>query len=693
MRNQPSPSNCRSLLAVVCSAWIGWAGLFGTIVWGQDSKTLAFQTAMAGHVRDVAQSILDSVVTIEVVGVSPTSGEVRQDAPTAGVIVDADGLVLTSAQVTRGESASILVVLPDGSRVAANVLGRDEHRELVLLELALADDAPPLKSIDLSSTQSTAASLTVGQTLVAVARYGSGGSPMVSSGILSAVERLEGIAIQTDARISPAFYGGPLLNLNGDVAGILIPATGGAGGQDPSAWYDSGVAFAVPSDVISDKLIRMRRGESIRAGRLGFVVGGKDPYAPGTKLAAVRVRSPAEAAGLQVGDEIIQVGGRAVTRRQEIKLALGPFDAGDAVDIEFRRKDQTQTVVVKLVESIPPLQPVLLGLIASNDAASDDSAAVSPPENGQQADDPPDSGGIVLGGTLDDSPAAEALRTGDRVLRLDGAEIADEESLRQQLWTADPDAPMEIQFVRGDEPMTIELSPQRIEGEWRTKQMTSVELELSTSIPSDASWDIAALRLPEVVNAAALLSPITDDESGVDPRRRGLLVWLLPPSEREPEQALQQWREPAKKAGVPVLMIASANEGRWRPLESEAVTSLSTAARRRCEADSAAIVIAGPAVLADGDQPGPADSMAIAVALSTGKAFSGLAVASPTRPPAVRLPSDGGLRMLRVLFPIGNADQLPPWSSRLTELGFPIQTHAPVDQRTLLNWVQSLLVL
>ncbi|MEM1068511.1 MAG: trypsin-like peptidase domain-containing protein, partial [Planctomycetota bacterium] len=192
---------------------------------GGDSPSLAYQAAMAKAVRNAAQKVLPSIVTIEIIGTGgERTGELEQDAPTSGVIVDREGLILASSIVVKRPSASLLVVLPDGTRHAAKVVSRDQHRDLVLLKIDAKTELVPIVLAD-------ELSLTVGQTTVAVGRYGGNAAPMVSRGVLSAIGRLDGIAIQTDARVAPSFYGGPLIDLYGNVLGVLIPAVAQGGAQ------------------------------------------------------------------------------------------------------------------------------------------------------------------------------------------------------------------------------------------------------------------------------------------------------------------------------------------------------------------------------------------------------------------------------------------------------------------------------
>ncbi|MFG0254000.1 MAG: trypsin-like peptidase domain-containing protein, partial [Rhodopirellula sp. JB053] len=207
----------------------------------QDTSSLQYQNALAERVRGVTDEVLPSVVGIEVIGVLQSDGEVRQDAPTSGIIIDGDGHILASSWVTRGPSASIIVSLGSGERFPARVVAEDEHRELVLLKIDPQNVR--LQPITIPDPEVASDSYpAIGSTTVAVARYGEKNVPMVSTGVLSAVDRLDGTAVQSDVRISPVFYGGPLLDLRGNVLGVLIPAVGENGADDPTEWYDSGIA-------------------------------------------------------------------------------------------------------------------------------------------------------------------------------------------------------------------------------------------------------------------------------------------------------------------------------------------------------------------------------------------------------------------------------------------------------------------
>jgi S1-C subfamily serine protease len=644
-----------------------------------------YQQAVAARVREIADQVLPSVVSIEAIGALQADGEVRQDAPTSGLVLDQDGHVLASSWVTRGPSASIIVTLGDGKRFPASVIAEDKHRELVLLKIEPKEVV--LQPVELEPAQESSAPA-IGATMLAIARYGESVAPMVSTGVLSAVDRLDGTAVQSDVRISPVFYGGPLLDLNGKLVGVLIPAVGENGAEDPTEWYDSGIAFAVPADVIAKKLERLREGETIRAGLLGLVVGGSDPYAPGTTLATVRKRSPADKAGLQTGDQLLRVGGRAVRHQQEVKLALGRFDAGEDVTIEYQRDGEIKTTTANLAETIEPLRPQYLGIESREGRIT-----------------------AVLPG----SPADGMLQVGDEVKSLDKMPVQDDATLRQRMWSADPKTPLPIEFMRQvddkAQQQSKEILPVALSGpldRWQLESHFSRQTQSLTL--EDETWESSEIRLPDVSNQALLWHPPVDanlpGDDGNDATSEvaptALAVCLLPPSQRDLAAQLKPWRKLCQENRVAMLLIASDNEQRWQLAEIDAVSKLTVASIKQAGAATHAVSVISLGVLAAGNTrdsnaadkapSGPADSMALAISLSTDNIFHGVAIPASTNPPGIRLRRDAPMRLLRVLMTTGSDTELPPWSETLERLGCPLQTAKEVERIALIRWCRSLFI-
>ncbi|MBA2889183.1 S1C family serine protease [Nonomuraea soli] len=168
----------------------------------------------------------------------------------SGFVIDAAGHVLTNAHVVSGESR-VTVILEDGSRRAASVLGVDEGEDLAVLELADTAGLTP-------AVLGRSSDLRVGEQVLAI------GSPLglsgtVTGGIVSALDRevrLGGArrtAVQTDASINPGNSGGPLVNARGEVVGVNTAIATGRGGGN------IGIGFAIPIDraaPIAERIIR-----------------------------------------------------------------------------------------------------------------------------------------------------------------------------------------------------------------------------------------------------------------------------------------------------------------------------------------------------------------------------------------------------------------------------------------------------
>ncbi len=596
------------------------------------AEDLAWQREFAKATRAAAEQALPSIVMIEIIGTVQTAGsnsqgqnEVAGDAPTSGVVVDVDvdaktAFVIASSVVAAKPAASLLVVTPTGDRRTATVVAKDEHRDLVLLKVKLNDGD------DLTPAVLASQSLTVGQTTVAVGRYGGAADPMVSTGILSATGRLDGIALQTDARVSASFYGGALVDLYGNVLGVIIPQVAEGGAESPTDWYDSGVAFAIPADVIAKKLDRLKDGKNIQKGLIGIVSKSKDPMDATTEISAVRTRSPAEDAGIMAGDIVTSVGDIAVRRHQEIKQALGSYDAGEVVQIAINRDGKPVTVDVTLAESIPPLQPQRLGVVVGEASRE----------------------GAVIAAIVPGSPADGKLNDGDLILQIDDAKIDSKAALRSQLIAAEPDVELAVTISRADETSTIKITPATIGGELQTGYPKA----WTDAAGGGGQWPIADIKLPESANVAAYVGPKPDDESAAG---LGLLVLLVAPGDGEPKAILKKWQVAATDTGTVVVAIAPEDNAKWQSKELETIANFAAAMLKKAPIDPASVAVAAAGALSN-QKATAADSMALAAAISQSKTFFGVAVSGETRPPGIRLRENEASSSLELLMSAKDAD-------------------------------------
>lgn len=260
----------------------------------------------------------------------------------SGIIYDASGHILTNAHVV-GEAEEVRVQFADGTRAEGTVVGTAPAIDVALVKVDVDIALTPAVFADRSTVE-------VGQLAVAV------GSPFglqqsVTSGIVSAVGRAvrEGRGesafvemIQTDAPINPGNSGGALANRFGQVIGMntLIQTDGSIG--------NIGLGFAIPSDIALNIAQRILAGESTELGFLG--VSGTDPEMghPGALVLEVHEDTPADRAGLMVGDLIVLIDDEVVSTFTELAAKIQFRAPGTEVELEVLRDDEHVTLTVIL---------------------------------------------------------------------------------------------------------------------------------------------------------------------------------------------------------------------------------------------------------------------------------------------------------------------------------------------------------
>ncbi|MCG8583368.1 MAG: PDZ domain-containing protein, partial [Pirellulales bacterium] len=390
--------------------------------------------------------------------------------PTTGTVVSADGYIVSSAYNFIQKPASILATLPDGRRLPARLVARDHSRMLVLLKVDASDLAVPVAT--------PKSSVRVGQWAIAVGRSFDAKQTNVSVGIVSAVDRIWGKAIQTDAKVSPNNYGGPLVDIRGRVLGILVPLNPQQTGVTSGAeWYDGGIGFAVPLEDILKVLPRWTKGEDLHAGQLGITLeGGRDLFGKQPTIASTRPRSLAADAGLQKGDRVVAIDDTAVETLAQMRHALAPRYAGETVRITVVRDKQRKTVSVPLVAKLEPYTPPFLGILPDRSKGRTRIRFVYP-----------------------DSPAARAgLSKGDELLAVDDEEVADVDQLRRALSDRAPGDAVSLTLNRNGKSLTVRA----------TLGTISEKIPATSPIPTDASSEkaigLVELKLPEFANECSV---------------------------------------------------------------------------------------------------------------------------------------------------------------------------------------------
>ena len=369
---------------------------------------------------DAVDRVAPSVVRIETIGGLERVDRVLFGAgPTTGLVVDSSGYILSSAFNFVNRPASILVRLPDGARKPAKLVARDHNCHLALLKIE-PDHPLPVPEV------APQAEMRVGQWCVAVGRTFEESRPNITVGILSAVGRVWGKALQTDAPVSPNNYGGPLVDIRGRVMGVLAPLSPQSAEEIAGVeWYDSGIGFAIPLEAIEKVLPRLRKGEDLYAGVAGVYMQSKNLYTGDTVIASCRPNSPADKAHFKGGDRIVEIGGRKVVRAAEVKQEISRHYAGDKLHFVVLRGDKRIEAELELTSKLDPFQHGFLGIL--------------PLRDGGEA-------GVTVRYVYPGSPAAEAkIEPGDVIASVAGDAVVDPGELRSAVSAFEPGMALQLE--------------------------------------------------------------------------------------------------------------------------------------------------------------------------------------------------------------------------------------------------------
>ena len=507
--------------------------------------TLAEEAAFRAAVAQVA----GAVVRIEPVAGAAVTGAAGEEAgvasgPSTGLVVDPAGLVVATTFAVPETAREAVVVLPDGRRVAAKPLGRDVPRGIVLLKTDPIPAAPAIEPVPRDL-------LAPGQWTIAVGRGWSATEPSVSVGILSAVDRGWGLAVQTDAAVSPMNYGGPLIDIAGRVIGVVAPLPAEpAKMMRGTELYDAGIGFAVSLEDLLAVLPRLAAGESLASGILGISYRSRDAINGAAVIASVRQGSPAARAGLRPGDRIVAVDGRPVRRIADARHAVAPRHAGDVIDVEVDRGrgDEATRVTARpaLAAVLPPWRRAILGVVVASDDEDDD--------------EPARIEWVMPGGPADRAGVTAGCRVASLV-PLDGAsvdgdmvETPSNAALAGALAGLEPGGKIRLGLRRGDEVTATDVV------------LEEMIREVPDEVPPPSAGGgvgggVDAVRVARLGGADVAVPPLAVIPAGRSPVP--VLIWFGSPHGAVDEAEATAWKGAAAAAGVAVILPGSRDRREW----------------------------------------------------------------------------------------------------------------------------------
>jgi S1-C subfamily serine protease len=320
------------------------------------------QAATSLDVQAIADRLEPAVVDINT-EIQGSLGQIGRGAGT-GMLVSSSGEVLTNNHVIQGATKIEVSITGRSGTYEATVVGADPTDDVALLQVQGVSGLPTVTLADSSN-------LVLGQEVVAIGNaLGQGGSPSVTEGTISALERsitvggglagahLTGL-IQMDAPIQPGDSGGPLVDSSGQVVGMITAASRSDFGQSSSS-----VGFAIPSNDALAIVQQIRAGNetsTIIIGPTGFLGVGVQDLNPdtaarlglnvtsGALVLSVRPGTPAESAGITQESVITAIDGQKVASADALGTAIHQHDPGEQIQVTWVDGSGAHTATVRLI--------------------------------------------------------------------------------------------------------------------------------------------------------------------------------------------------------------------------------------------------------------------------------------------------------------------------------------------------------
>lgn len=373
----------------------------------------------------------------------------------SGFIISADGYIISNHHVVK-DADEIIVRLSDRREFIAEVVGHDPKSDIAVLKI----DAGGLPTVKIGSAEK----LKVGEWVLAI------GSPFgfeysVTAGIVSAKGRAlpnENYTpfIQTDVAINPGNSGGPLFNLDGEVVGVNSQIFSRTGTY-------MGLSFAIPIELVINSYEQIREHGAVTRGWLGVLIqdvtrelaesfGMKKPQ--GALVSKVLPDSPAEQAGIEVGDIITEFGGHRIDLSSDLPPLVGNTTVGESIPVRVLRAGKIKRLEVK-IGRLPEDEELQLAVESKAGSATDQrlNLAVRDPSAEERTKLGLEDHGIIVD-KVESGPAQDAgIMAGDVILSINNTKIASNEEFKRIVDGLPPGKSVPILIQRGGNPLFLGL--------------------------------------------------------------------------------------------------------------------------------------------------------------------------------------------------------------------------------------------
>jgi len=379
----------------------------------------------------------------------------------SGFIISTDGYLVTNYHVIK-DASDIIVKMANKKEYKGDevtVVGTDPRTDVALLKIESSENFPALAFGNSDDVR-------VGDWAIAI------GNPFhlegtVTVGVISATGRSDITLpegpdyqsfLQTDAAINFGNSGGPLVNIRGEVIGINSAITSPSGGN-------VGIGFAIPANLAKDVIDELKETGKVTRGYLGVYLQDisddlKDaldlPSLEGVLISEVAPNTPADKAGVQSGDVVVEYDGKRVTDRQSFKIQVAATPVGETVSMKVIRDGKGKTLRVTIEE-----YPDELSRAEEREDKSELGLRVVSVTDAQaQRFKLEVTRGVVVINVDADSPAADAgVRIGDVILSIGKTEIGNVDDYRTAIAALEDGKAVILHIQRGERKLYIAVTP------------------------------------------------------------------------------------------------------------------------------------------------------------------------------------------------------------------------------------------